>query len=127
MSNAPTAQEKCENVMDGGRNGTEMGVAPTTEQLLRDHGENRPRTLAALLAMGLVAGCDTSGWGVPVPVRDAAFGVDAAKRHSVLELPSNEAIRSAVEAGAGLAIMSRLVVGASIKAVLNIYDKIKKI
>ena len=45
-----------------------------------------------------------------------AFGVDAAKRHSVLELPSNEAIRSAVEAGAGLAIMSRLVVGASIKA-----------
>ena len=45
-----------------------------------------------------------------------AFGVDAAKRHSVLELPSNEAIRAAVEAGAGLAIMSRLVVGASIKA-----------
>jgi DNA-binding transcriptional LysR family regulator len=45
-----------------------------------------------------------------------AFGVDVAKRHSVLELPSNEAIRVAVEAGAGLAIMSRLVVGASIKA-----------
>ncbi len=45
-----------------------------------------------------------------------AFGVDAAKRRSVLELPSNEAIRAAVEAGAGLAIMSRLVVGASIKA-----------
>ena len=44
------------------------------------------------------------------------FGVDAAQRHSVLELPSNEAIRAAVEAGAGLAIMSRLVVGASIKA-----------
>jgi len=45
-----------------------------------------------------------------------AFGVDVAKRHSVLELPSNEAIRVAVESGAGLAIMSRLVVGASIKA-----------
>jgi DNA-binding transcriptional LysR family regulator len=45
-----------------------------------------------------------------------AFGVDVAKRFSVLELPSNEAIRSAVEAGAGLAIMSRLVVDASIKA-----------
>jgi DNA-binding transcriptional LysR family regulator len=44
------------------------------------------------------------------------FGVDLAKRFSVLELPSNEAIRSAVEAGAGLAIMSRLVVDASIKA-----------
>lgn len=45
-----------------------------------------------------------------------AFGADVAKRPSVLELPSNEAIRSAVEAGAGLAIMSRLVVDASIKA-----------
>ena len=45
-----------------------------------------------------------------------AFGVDVAKRRFVLELPSNEAIRAAVEAGAGLAIMSRLVVDASIKA-----------
>ena len=45
-----------------------------------------------------------------------AFGVDAAKRRFVLELPSNEAIRAAVEAGAELAIMSRLVVGASIKS-----------
>jgi DNA-binding transcriptional LysR family regulator len=46
----------------------------------------------------------------------AAFGADAAKRNIVLELPSNEAIRAAVEAGAGLAVMSRLVVSASIKA-----------
>jgi DNA-binding transcriptional LysR family regulator len=45
-----------------------------------------------------------------------AFGVDPAKRQSVLELPSNEAIRAGVETGAGLAIMSRLVVGASINA-----------
>ncbi len=45
-----------------------------------------------------------------------AFGADAAKRNIVLELPSNEAIRAAVEAGAGLAVMSRLVVNASIKA-----------
>ncbi|MGO4870434.1 MAG: LysR substrate-binding domain-containing protein [Roseiarcus sp.] len=45
-----------------------------------------------------------------------AFGVDASKRNFVLELPSNEAIRAAVEAGAGLAVMSRLVVSASIKA-----------
>ncbi len=44
------------------------------------------------------------------------FGVDASARHIVLELPSNEAIRAAVEAGAGLAVMSRLVVSASIKA-----------
>ena len=33
-----------------------------------------------------------------------------------LELPSNEAICAAVAAGAGLAVMSRLVVDASIKA-----------
>ena len=46
----------------------------------------------------------------------AAFGVDPAKRNIVLELPSNEAIRTAVEAGAGVAVMSRLVVGASIRA-----------
>ena len=46
----------------------------------------------------------------------AGFGADVAARHPVLELPSNEAIRSAVESGGGLAIMSRLVVDASIKA-----------
>ncbi len=45
-----------------------------------------------------------------------AFGVEAPERNIALELPSNEAIRAAVEAGAGLAVMSRLVVGASIKA-----------
>lgn len=46
----------------------------------------------------------------------AAFGVDPARRKIVLELPSNEAIRAAVEAGAGFAVMSRLVVRASIQA-----------
>ena len=46
----------------------------------------------------------------------AAFGVDIARRGIALELPSNEAICAAVVAGAGLAVMSRLVVDASIKA-----------
>ena len=46
----------------------------------------------------------------------AAFGVDPARRRIALELPSNEAICAAVAAGAGLAVMSRLVVDASIKA-----------
>jgi DNA-binding transcriptional LysR family regulator len=46
----------------------------------------------------------------------AAFGVDIARRHIAFELPSNEAICAAVAAGAGLAVMSRLVVDASIKA-----------
>ena len=45
----------------------------------------------------------------------AAIGVDTARRH-ILELPSNEAIRTAVEAGAGLAVLSRLVAGPSIAA-----------
>jgi DNA-binding transcriptional LysR family regulator len=38
------------------------------------------------------------------------------QRRIVLELPSNEAVRSAVEAGAGLAVLSRLVARASIQA-----------
>jgi DNA-binding transcriptional LysR family regulator len=46
----------------------------------------------------------------------AAFGVDVARRHIAFELPSNEAICAAVAAGAGLAVMSRLVVDAAIKA-----------
>ena len=45
-----------------------------------------------------------------------AFGVAAAERENVLELPSNEAVRAAVEAGAGLAVLSRLVAGAALKA-----------
>ena len=45
-----------------------------------------------------------------------AFGVDVVNRRIALELPSNEAICAAVAAGAGLAVMSRLVVDASIKA-----------
>lgn len=38
------------------------------------------------------------------------------ERRIVLELPSNESLRAAVEAGAGLAVMSSLVARASIKA-----------
>ncbi len=38
------------------------------------------------------------------------------ERRIVLELPSNESLRTAVEAGAGLAVMSSLVARASIKA-----------
>ncbi|MDR3463027.1 MAG: LysR substrate-binding domain-containing protein [Beijerinckiaceae bacterium] len=45
-----------------------------------------------------------------------AFGVETSERNIVLELPSNEAVRAAVEAGAGVAAISRLVVSASIKA-----------
>ena len=44
------------------------------------------------------------------------LGIKVAERRIVLELPSNEAVRAAVEAGAGLAIMSRLVADASIRS-----------
>ena len=41
---------------------------------------------------------------------------DKFERHIVLELPSNEAVRAAVEAGAGLAVMSELVARSAIQA-----------
>ena len=44
------------------------------------------------------------------------FGSSPQQRRIVLELPSNEAVRSAVEAGAGLAVMSSLVARSSIRA-----------
>jgi DNA-binding transcriptional LysR family regulator len=46
----------------------------------------------------------------------ADFGWPPAAVDIVLELPSNEAIRTAVEAGAGLTILSRLVVGSALAA-----------
>ncbi len=42
------------------------------------------------------------------------FGVETSKRRIVLELPSNEAVGGAAAAGAGLAVMSRLVAHAAI-------------
>jgi DNA-binding transcriptional LysR family regulator len=44
------------------------------------------------------------------------FGVRLAQRRIVLELPSNEAVRAAIEAGAGLAVMSQLVADRSIRS-----------
>jgi DNA-binding transcriptional LysR family regulator len=44
------------------------------------------------------------------------LGVRVAARRVVLEMPSNESVRAAVEAGAGLAIMSRLVVDAAVRS-----------
>jgi len=45
-----------------------------------------------------------------------ALGVAANERENILELPSNEAVRAAVEAGAGLAVLSRLVADAALKS-----------
>lgn len=46
----------------------------------------------------------------------ASRGIETGSLDIALELPSNEAVRAAVEAGAGVAIMSRLVAQASLKA-----------
>jgi len=43
------------------------------------------------------------------------MGVDVAALPVVLELPSNEAVRSAVEAGAGATVISELVVQSSLR------------
>ncbi|NVN84927.1 MAG: LysR family transcriptional regulator [Rhodopseudomonas sp.] len=45
-----------------------------------------------------------------------ALGVDPRQLNVALELPSNEAVRSAVEAGAGATVVSKLVAVGSIKA-----------
>lgn len=45
-----------------------------------------------------------------------AAGVDPRRLDVVFELPSNEAVRAAVEAGAGVAVMSRLVVASALRA-----------
>lgn len=44
------------------------------------------------------------------------LGIDMRKLDIALELPSNEAVRGAVEAGSGVTIISRLVVASSLKA-----------
>ena len=45
-----------------------------------------------------------------------AIGIDPAERDVVLVLPSNEGVRTAVEAGAGVAVLSSLVVAPAIEA-----------
>lgn len=44
------------------------------------------------------------------------FGVRLSERRIALKLPSNESVRAAVQAGAGLAVMSQLVVDSSIRS-----------
>lgn len=85
-------------------------AAPKARQLLDSLDASR------LSAARWVAREKGSGTRAAFEAALTAFGVDVAKWNIALELPSNEAIRSAVEAGAGLAVMSRLVVSASIKA-----------
>lgn len=57
------------------------------------------------------------GSGTRVAMEDglAALGLDRAALAVALELPANEAVRTAVEAGVGLTILSRLVVAGALK------------
>ena len=85
-------------------------AAPANRQMLERLGAEQ------FAAVPWVARERGSGTRAAFEAALTALGVDPSRRHIALELPSNEAIRAAVEAGAGFAVMSRLVVSASIKA-----------
>ena len=99
-----------------------LAIAPIDEdELVIVAAPSYRETLERLDADGLIAAPWVarergSGTRTAFEAALAAFGVDPLRRRIGLELPSNEAICAAVEAGAGFAIMSRLVVNASIKA-----------
>lgn len=57
-----------------------------------------------------------SGTRVALEQALAHYGLAADEVEMALELPSNEAVRTAVEAGAGISVLSRMVVGAALKA-----------
>lgn len=57
-----------------------------------------------------------SGTRVALEQTLAHYGLAADDVEMALELPSNEAVRTAVEAGAGISVLSRMVVGAALKA-----------
>ncbi|MBS1164250.1 MAG: cysL 5 [Proteobacteria bacterium] len=56
-----------------------------------------------------------SGTRVALEQALAHYGLSAADAEVALELPSNESVRTAVEAGAGATILSRMVAGAALK------------
>ncbi|SCM70790.1 Transcriptional regulator, LysR family [uncultured Pleomorphomonas sp.] len=57
-----------------------------------------------------------SGTRVALEQALAHYGLSAADVDVALELPSNEAVRTAVEAGAGVTVLSRMVAGAALAA-----------
>ncbi len=76
-----------------GRAGLEAGDLAATGWVLRERGSGTRQVFEAALA---------------------GFGVDPGRLDVRMELPSNEAVRSAVEAGAGATVISRLVAAAGI-------------
>lgn len=70
--------------------------------------------LTALASADWVVREQGSGTRVAMEAALAALGVVSGEMRVALELPSNEAVRTAVEAGIGLTIVSRLVVAAAL-------------
>ncbi len=71
---------------------------------------------ADLKAMAWVVREQGSGTRAIFEAAMSEFGLGLTDLDVVLEMPSNEAVRTAVEAGAGAAILSKLVVGSSLKS-----------
>ncbi|GGE97381.1 LysR family transcriptional regulator [Stappia taiwanensis] len=70
---------------------------------------------AALMSLTFVTREPGSGTRVMLDRLAASVGLALADLQIALELPSNEAVRAAVEAGAGAAVLSRLVADAAIR------------
>lgn len=70
---------------------------------------------AALMSLTFVTREPGSGTRVMLDRLAASAGLALADLQIALELPSNEAVRAAVEAGAGAAVLSRLVADAAIR------------
>lgn len=98
-----------------------LAVAPVAEDelflVVGAGGEVLARpTAAELKALRWVVREPGSGTRAMLETALAGFGLALADLDVVLELPSNEAVRAAVEAGAGAAVLSRLVVAASLRS-----------
>jgi len=100
-----------------------LSVAPFAEdEIVLIAGANYPRkkkaaiTAADLKAMRWVVRESGSGTRAIFEAAMSRFGLALADLDIVLEMPSNEAVAVAVEDGAGAAILSKLVVGASLKS-----------
>ncbi|HEY8595331.1 MAG TPA: LysR family transcriptional regulator [Devosiaceae bacterium] len=78
--------------------------------------KGRKLTAADLVALPWVVREPGSGTRAMSEATLAALGVDPEQRNVVLQLPSNEAVRSAALSGAGVAVLSRIVVEAALLA-----------
>jgi DNA-binding transcriptional LysR family regulator len=100
-----------------------LSIRPVAEdELLLVVGANHPLTQKGsvtpddLKALSWVVRESGSGTRAIFEAAMSDFGLRMVDLNIAFELPSNEAVRSAVEDGAGAAVLSKLVVGASLKS-----------